>query len=149
MKKILLILIVCLFLLGCEEQGLPLTKKEIKNPYAPYTVLILSRSTDYKNKLSENISSRLAHRYSFTIDDIDKIYDYNFIDFHKVVIIENGATTLENYFKDFTGRNNIILVAICSSPLTPNIPVDYLVTSGNVGNVENDANILISKIRKN
>lgn len=158
MKKILLLCLSLVILAGCQQGETTATdatmpKQLIENPYATKKILVLSKLNTYKALLLERLTKRLSKTYSFTIDDLNTIYDYNFTNYKAVLLIEtpqdNKLNTLDNYFKDFAGVNNIIILAVADKPYTPSVNFECLVVSPNTNteNIIETAELIINHIR--
>ena len=152
--NILIISILLLLLTGCNEvtatdQNLP--KQIVENPYATKQILVLSKLNTYKAQLIERLTKRLGKTYSFTIDDLSTIYTYNFSHYKSVVLIEtpaeNNMTTLDPYFKDFSGITNFTILAVTDKPYKPSANFEILVIKPNTENITETAEIIIDKIR--
>ena len=154
MKKISILIIALLLFSGCNEitatdQNLP--KQIVENPYATKQILVLSKLTTYKAQLIERLTKRLGKTYSFTIDDLSTIYNYNFSHFKSVVLIEtpveNTMPTLDFYFKDFAGITNFTILAVTDKAYKPSSNFEILVIKPNTENVLETTETLIEKIR--
>lgn len=153
MKKIILLLTALCIITGCNEvttdQTLP--KQTVDNPYATKQILVLSKLTTYKAELIERLTKRLGKTYSFTIDDLSTIYNYNFYHYKSVVLIEtpldNNLPTLDPYFKDFSGITNFTILAITDKPYKPSSNFEILVVKPNTANIIETAEIVVNRIR--
>lgn len=153
-KQIIFVCLTLILLTSCQdeiiaEQTLP--KQTIANPYATKQILVLSKLTTYKALLIEQITKRLSKTYSFTIDDLETIYNYNFTNYKSVILLEtplnNTLPSLEAYFQDFAGVNNITIVAVADQTFVPSSSFECLVVSANTENIIDTAEIVIEKIR--
>ena len=119
MRKLCLILLVCLLLGGCREVAfgvgeLPLT--EYKNELSNRRFLILTKQSAYSLAFIEQFWQKTQQAYSVTADDLNNILNHNFAVYNGVLIIErlNGrsAPMLDRYLGIYSGANNIVLHAL-------------------------------------
>jgi len=118
MRKIFWLIVLCLFLTGCQEDstGTGITtmpRQEINNPISTRRVLILTKKHDYSLNFLEQLNKQAGRYYSVLIDDLNNINVHNFSFFNAVLIIEflnNGsAPVLDHYMSIYDGTNNIVL----------------------------------------
>ena len=153
MKKVSLLIATLLIITGCTEistdQTLP--KQIMNNPYATKQILILSKLTTYKGQLIESLTKRLGKTYSFTVDDLDTIYNYNFSHYKSVVLLETPLsgklTVLDNYFRDFAGITNFIILAVSDKPYTPSLNFTVTVIRPITANIVDTTETLVEQIR--
>ncbi|MDR1324069.1 MAG: hypothetical protein LBK68_06510 [Candidatus Margulisbacteria bacterium] len=114
MRKLFLVLLAALILCGgClnSSDTMPLT--ELTNELTSRRILVLTKKSAYTVSFLQQLHTRAGAYYSFVIDDLNNLVEYNFAEYNGVLLIETlvhgGAPELDELLEIYSGANNIVL----------------------------------------